>query len=269
VLGHAAGGGHHHLEDVGDLRRREDGQVAPVDAGHHRDAAGLHGLGDQALLDVALVHDVGRLGEGSLHRIGVGRQRPRVAPVRAQTVVDDDAVAGRVLEVGRGLQRVVVDHDGVDGIGHLVAALRHDDGHDVAHVARLADGDRPVVGRLHVAGHRPRARHGGRPVVAQVLAGEHVAHAGHRQRRTGVDVADAGVGERAADHAHPQRPWDVQVVDVLRLASEQAGVLLAEQPCAHSPAGLLLADVGRGHAGTSSDLGRSPAAASTDRTMLW
>jgi hypothetical protein len=100
----------------------------------------------------------------------------------------------------------------------------------------------------------------------EVLAGEDAADPGHGGGRAGVDGADAGVGERAADHAHPQGARDLQVVHEAGLAREQPCVLLAEQPAADRPSrlgpgGLAL---GGGHAGTS-----SPAAASTALTMLW
>src|SRR5918995_1225937 len=184
-----------------------------------------------------------------------------------------------VDEVDDRVERVVVDHDGVDGVGDGVAAVGHHDGHDVAHVAGLVQRHRPVVGGLHVFGDGPGTRHGGGPGVAQVGAGEHVAHAREGERGAGVDVADAGVRERAAHHAYPQGARHLEVVDEPGLAGEQAGILLAEQAGAH-PA---LAGrgrhrggscgLGRRHAGTSSDAdaaaSRPPAAASTDLTMLW
>ena len=97
--------------------------------------------------------------------------------------MDDDAVGQRVLEVDDGLERVVVDVDGVDGVGGRVPRVGHDDGDDVADVAGLVDGDREVLRVLHVLGDRPGARHRRGPRVAQVGAGEHRGDARQRERR--------------------------------------------------------------------------------------
>jgi hypothetical protein len=253
VLGRAGGGGQHHLEDVGDLGGGVDGDLTGVGLGHHGHAPGLHGRGDEALLHVALRHDVRRLGEGALHRVGVGDQLPRVGGVGAEGLVDHDPVAHRVLQVDHRRQRVVVDHHGLEGVGHRSAALAHHHRHDVAGVAGLVERDREVLGVAHVLGDRPRARHGGGPVVAQVGAGEHGLDPGPGQRLRGVDGADAGVGERAADHAEPAGAGDHEVVDVAALAGEELRVLLAHHPGADDRAHRLAPG----------------AAAITALTMLW
>jgi hypothetical protein len=233
-----------------------------------------------SLLVVALVHRVGRLCERPLDLVGLGAERPRVGAVGAQVVVDHDPVARRVLDVDHGVERVVVDDDRVGRVRRRVAVVGHDHGDDVAHVAGLVDGDRPVGGALHVVGHRPHAGHarGPRAHGLQVGAGEHVADAGHGSRRARVDALDAGVGERAADHGHPHRPGDGQVVDVAGLARDQTAVLLAEQavadgaPRAAGVGGGVLdcrggrRRVGGRHAGTPSP---ASAAARTALTMLW
>ena len=266
VLGHAAGGGDHHLEDVGDLGRRVDGEVAAVHAGDRGNPPRLEGPGDEPLLHVGLADRVGGGRERGVDRGGVGRQRPRVGLVGAEAVVDDGAVAGRLLEVGHRGQRVVVDDDSVRGVGRPVAAVGHDHGDDVADVAGLVRRQREVLGRLHVLGDGPGARHGRRPGVPQVGGGEHLADARHLERGAGVDAADAGVGVGAADHGEPDRPGDLEVVDEPGLAGEQPGVLLAQEALAEGTTGRsgLGAGVGGRHAETP-----SPAADITARTMLW
>ena len=265
---HAIGDGDHHLEDVGDLRGRVEREVAAVRRRDGDDAAGLHGRRDEPLVPVALVHDVGRVGKGALDRLGVGRQRPGEAAVGAEALVDHHPVAGRILDVDHRVERVVVDHHGVDGVGGLVPAVGHHHGDDVAHVARLVERHGPVVGGLHVVGDRPGARHRVGPCapVAQVGAREDVPHARHGGRRAGVDAGDAGVGERAADHPHPQGAGDHQVVDEARLAGDQPAVLLAEHPVADGAGRRRL--LGGGHAVTPGR-SRPSAAARTAPTMLW
>jgi hypothetical protein len=262
VLGHAGGGGEHHLEDVGDLGGRVDGHVAAVHAGHHGHAPGLHGLGDEPLLDVGLADRVGGAGEGGLDRVGVGREGPGVGLVGTQAVVDHDPVGGGVGQVGDRLQRLVVHDHGVDPVGRRVAAVGHDHGHDVADVAGLVGGDRVVVRGLHVRGHRPGAGHGGDPGVGQVAGGQDLVDAVHLEGGAGVDAADAGVGVGAAHHAQPHGAGDREVVHEAGLAGEQPGVLLAEQALAEGTGGGR--GVGGGHAGTPPS-----AAASTALTMLW
>ena len=124
VLGHAGGGREHHLEDVRDLGGRPHGDLAAVGLRHHRHAARLHGRRDQPLLDVALLHHVGGVGEGGVDRGLVGDELPRVALVGAEGVVDHDAVGQRVVEVDDRLERLVAHVDGADGVGRRVAASR-------------------------------------------------------------------------------------------------------------------------------------------------
>ena len=193
VLGHAGGGGQHHLEDVGDLRGRPHRVLAAVGLGHDRHAAGLHGRRDQALLEVALLDGVGGVGEGGVDGVLVRDQRPVVGLVGAEGVVDHDPVRQRVLQVDDRLQRLVVDDHRADGVGRLVAAVRHDDRHDVAHVAGLVDGDREVLGVLHVVGDGPGARHGRGPRVGEVGA-----------REDGLDTRE-GEGLRRVDAV--MRAW--------------------------------------------------------------
>ena len=143
VLGDAEGDGHHDLEDVRDLRRRVQRDLAAErlrDGGH---GPGLHGHRDEALLDVALLHRVGRGGEGLLDGIRRGRCRAprcRSCSCRARRGRAPGR-STRVLEVDHGLERLVVDWMASTASRASAFARGHDHGHAVADVARLVAGD--------------------------------------------------------------------------------------------------------------------------------
>src|SRR5437870_2759349 len=79
------------------------------------------------LLHVPFLDRVRRVREGVVNRLRVGHERPRVRRVRAEVVVDDDAVGSGVLEVDDRGQRVVVDDHFVGRVARLVRAVGDDD----------------------------------------------------------------------------------------------------------------------------------------------
>jgi hypothetical protein len=172
---------------------------------------------------------VGGLGEGGVDAGLVGLERPGVAGIGAEVLVDDDPVGDGVLEVDDGRQFLVVDHHAFEGVHGLLAGLGHDDRHRVTDVVHGAAGQR-VVGRdllVGRGGHGHRERSG--PLPHQLLAGVDGDDAGGGLGGRGVDRTDARPGDRAADDRQPQCPGNGEVVDVLRFAGEDLGVLPAEQ----------------------------------------
>ena len=129
-----------------------------------------------------------------------------------------DVVACRVLEVDDHGQRVVVDLHGADRVPGRVAALGHHHGHGVADEAGLADRHREVLGGDHVLGHGPGARERAHAQLDELGAGVDGDDAGHARGLAGVDAADAGMAERAADDAQPEGAGDLEVIDEAGLA---------------------------------------------------
>ena len=126
---------------------------------------------------------------------------------------------GQDLEVdghrGGGILRevaVVRDHhrDGLADIADLVARQRE---------LRARRPDRRI-------GHQHRDL-AGRHARRQIVGGEHRVHAGHRERRDGVDRADPGMGVRAAHEAGVQRAGKLDVVDEAAAPGEQRRIFEA------------------------------------------
>ena len=155
-------------QDVRYLRRRPQRHVA-AGLGPRDDAAGLDGVRDQRRLHVAVLDDhVGAVVERSRLEL------PDVRDVRPELLVHERRAFLRGgLDVDQHLERLVVDVDELRRIDRVRARVRDHDRDAVALVVHLADGEREVLGALHVLGHRPGARHRRLPVVAQVGAGEH------------------------------------------------------------------------------------------------
>ena len=84
-----------------------------------------------------------------------------------------------------------------------------------------------LVGGQHGLGVAGQGRHPGQVVLGQQLAGDHRHHPGQGGGGRGVDRVDPGVGHRAAQDRHVQHPGQVDVVDVVAPALEEAVVLLA------------------------------------------
>ena len=251
VLGQAERDGRHQLEDVGHLRRRVERDVAAEGLGDGDDGARFHRHRQQPLLHVALADGVDGGLEGLVDGavLALDLERPRVARVGAEVLVDDRGVGERILQVDHRRQRLVFDFDGLDRVagGRLAGGDNGDDA--VTDVADLAHRQR-VVGRvLHVVGDRPRARHRGRPRVLEVGAGVDGDDAGHGGRGRGVDRGDAGVGVRAAGEGEVERARDGEVVGEAGFAREERRVLPAQEPLADDPGRRVF---GHGHVWTLS-----------------
>ena len=141
---------------------------------------------------------------------------------------------GRLLEVDRGRQLLVVDVDQLGGVAGLGRGPRDDHGDGLAGEGDPVGGQRRVRRRDLVGGDRPGVD-AGALAVAEVGAGEHGDDVGGRRRGAGVDVGDPRVGEGAAHHREVQHPGGLEVVGPAGASGDQALVLLAAA---------LLADLG-------------------------
>ena len=194
----------------------------------------MHALIDDQLLD----RDLG-LVEG-----GVGRRLVADLPGEDVVVVLALAVGavGLVLDVlaehrrvrrhrleriDDDRQRLVFDFDQIDGVGRDIAVLGDDEGDFLVLEQHLVVGEH----HLHVAGER---RHVGEVDGLQRFGREHGEDAGHRGGLGRVDLLDAGVGVRRAGEVAVEHAGQLQVVDVVALALDEADVLDALALAAHA-----------------------------------
>ena len=137
-------------------------------------------------------------------------------------------------------QRLVVDEHALGGVLGEVAVARDDDADGLADVARDVDGG----GVVHDA--RPERRAERARVRGHVGARHDADHARQRERRGGVDRADARVREgRAHDRRAAGVGQRVEVVDEPALAAQQR-VVLDSQRWAADVSGRLLTWTGPG-----------------------
>ena len=175
--------------------------------------------------DLLLHHHVG-LGER-----GLGGRRITGFPVEAVVVLlalevgSDDFGVGveRLAGVDDRVQRFVVDVDEFQRVPGGVAVLGDDERH------LLALEPHPVGGEhgLHVVG---QGRHPGQPLFRQIGAGHHGLDLRMCLRRRDIDAVDLRVGVRRTQDRQVQHAAQIDVVDVVAAAPDEARVLLAEHP---------------------------------------
>ena len=214
--------GHGVAHEVGVLGGRPDDQQAGLGVPVSEDAARLDRHGRDPRMAELFLHD----------QVG-GRESP--LDVAGAPARDDGGVVGPVGvnplgAAGGGLgrrhrrERVVVDHDPVEGVAEPIGVVRDDDRHrlaDVPHHFRREDAldvgacaGRPAEGRGDAARD-----------LGEVGGGED-RHAGQRSRLVRGDPADPGVGVGASHHAEVDGAGPPQVVQVPPAPLEQRGVLL-------------------------------------------
>ena len=193
-------------------------RVVPPDV-----AAGLHRIGNQALVDEALANDDLRVGESLVGSVAVA-DRPVEDDVVGSVLVElRRAGLRRLLGVDHGRQRVVIDLDRGERIRRLLGRIRDDGGHAFAgpfDAVRREDAwgvdvvleSRRAAGR---PGHRQR-------VVWDVGAGDDGQDARHRLRRRDVDGFDVRVGIWAAQDGDIRHPRELDVVQVAARACDKA-----------------------------------------------
>ena len=113
---------------------------------------------------------------------------------------------------------LVVDVDRFRPVGGDVAVVGDDEGDLLVLEEHLLVGEHG----LHVAGER---RHVVEAERLQVGGGEHGEHAGERLAPCCVDRLDPGVGVGRADEVAVEHAGQLQVVDVVALALDEADVL--------------------------------------------
>ena len=126
----------------------------------------------------------------------------------------------RLERVHHHRQRLVLDLDRGDAVGRGVAAGGDHGGDLLRLVLRRYQSAAPSA-----VAHQ--CRHPGQAVLVQVLAGDHGEHAGHFERAVGVDPRDPRVGIGAAHDVEVEHPRQLDVVDVIALAVDEARVFLA------------------------------------------
>ena len=149
------------------------------------------------------------------------------AAVRAQ---DERVRLERLERIGDDRQRLVIHEHGRDAIGGGVAG-RGDDRRDF--LGLVHDGVHREH-HLHVAGQR---RHPVELVALEVLAGDDRGDAGDLQGLRAVDRLDLRVGIGAANDVQPQLARQVDVLDVLALATDDPWVFLALDRMTHAADG--------------------------------
>ena len=234
--------GHHGAHHVGRLRGDEGGELAldGVEAGHA--ATGLQRAGVHA----RVVHVLADLDRGRVERSVRGRLVARVpgedVVVVLALAVRAFSLAGQVFAQHRGIGRqggVGVQHHRQLFVLHLHGF--HRVGRDVA-VVGDDDGD-----FLHLEVHFFVGQHSGdvacergHPVQLQrlqVVGRKHRVNAGDGERGFLVDLDDAAMGDRRAHDVHVQHARHLDVVDVVALALNKAGVLFAQTRSAHAGQG--------------------------------
>ena len=155
--------------------------------------------------------------------IATGLDRSGWALVDRGAVVDDRRLGlHRLHRVEDSRQLGILHLDPGEGLFGRVHIVRDHRRHFLAHKPHF------LLGQQGRIAQRPADQH-----AAEITAGEHGMDAGHLQRACGVDVDDAGVGQRAAQHLPPEHPWQHQVPGVARLSRDLLGAIFAGHGCSH------------------------------------
>ena len=148
------------------------------------------------------------------------------------------AVRGRLLGVDDHVERLVVDVDQRECVLGRVAGLGHDRGDARARERDAVDLERPRrVDEVLDAARLPCARQ--RRQLLEVLAGEDGDDARGLRGLRRVDALDPRVREGRAQDRDVRHPGQLEVVEVLRRAGDQARVLDALDGLADEPGGCL------------------------------
>ncbi len=221
VLGQAGDEREQRPVDVRRLRGHVDRRL-PRRRVHVGDAAAaLERRRVAARVEGVELDDLVRLGEGLVRGLLVARLPvvDVVVGLPFLLVADDGRALLEGLLRGRDhLQRLVVDVDQLAGVLGDVGGLGDHRRHLLALEAHLVRGENG----LRVA---REGRHPGEVVLRHQLSGDDRDDALDRLRARGVDRVDAGVRERAAQELQMEHPGQHDVVEVVALAADEAGIL--------------------------------------------
>ena len=241
------------------LRAHPDGVRAGAGFVLGRRAARLHRRRDQPLVDEPLPHDDVGLRETAVGSVAVTAFPVHHDVARGGLVDLRRSRLGRALGVDHCVERLPVDLDQLERVLGRLAGLGDDRRDARARERNLVDLERSrghdmVLGAGGLPGARERVQ------VLEVAAGEDADHAGARRRTCRVDAPDARVRVRRAKDRDVRHSRQLEIVEVLRGARDQPGVLDPLDRRADEA----LPELGR-------HLAHLPAAAAspTALTMLW
>ena len=221
-------GRQHEPRDMRVLARRveREGILALVPFADRR--AGLHRIGNEAIVDEVDLRDVLRRREGRVGR-GLVAEMPVVDCVVRRDIVNDGSRRLRFREIDDRRQDFVVDLDQFRRILRLRQGVGDDDGDMVAHIAHFALRKRRMRTRLHrrsVLGHDHPAAD--QPADAgDVVAREDIDHTRRRLRGRRVDAADIGMRMRRPQEPGMRLARTVDVIDIAALAGDEPEIFLA------------------------------------------
>ena len=146
---------------------------------------------------------------------------------------DGRALIKRPRDVGDRGQRVVIHVDGLGCVLRLIARFGDDACDHIAHMAHTVFGKQgaqrlvhgPTVGKRH----RVDADQFAQPRRFPIGGGEHLEHAFHGGGARGRDIADGGVGMRAADEGRESHARQGHIVDIIAGPGQKTLVLAAAQ----------------------------------------
>jgi hypothetical protein len=190
------------------------------------DPAGLQRRRVAARIDDVAGNDGVGLGERLVGRVAVAclpRRAGQIVALAGLVVADQGRILiERLARVDDRGQRLVLDVDERQRVVGRVLVGRDDEGDLLALEAHLVAGQHG----LGVVGDR---RHPGQAERLEVLGGDDRRDVGVRERLRRVDRDDLGVGIRAAEQRAVDHARQLDVVQVVALAADEARVLLALQ----------------------------------------
>ena len=209
-------------QQVGDLARRPDGQLLRPRVPLRDDAARLHRVGDEPLVDDPQADGLVRAGKGLVGR-GLVADLDAVGHVVGRVLPDRGRALERALDVDDSRQLLIVGLDEVGPVAGRVAALGDHPGDRVADHSDLVDREGVAPGRAD-AGQVPAVRQR-RGEVADRLGGVDRDYPGDLLGLRGVDALDAAMRDRAARDRAVECVDQAHVVGVGRAAGDEPGVL--------------------------------------------
>ena len=135
----------------------------------------------------------------------------------------------RILRLDHGRKIAIFDRNVLDAVARGGFALRHHERHRLADKAHALVRERMAVRQLErasaLAFHEHDRRRGLEGGLHHVRAGQDGEHAGHGERRAGIDRHDLGVGMVAAQEAAMRLTFQIPVGGVFAASGNEASIL--------------------------------------------